>query len=149
TTQRLTFTLDETSGIALIKPQALRNWVVNGRVKPTIYGSKGGGHHHRFNAQTVLGIVVAVGLIRSPGGCTRAYADRMIRLFSEMSDEALLCFLGARDTWTEEDYAKWRRGPAFPTATTAEDKEGVDEFLERVNRAKDMIRARMVQEGAG
>src|SRR4051794_5766559 len=77
---------------ARVNQRTLKSWRLKGVVQPTVAGRPGRGLEARYSLRQALGICLLA--VRAKMGTTGIeYATRIIRMFSEMSDEAVLAFV--------------------------------------------------------
>jgi hypothetical protein len=112
------FTAEETAVLVKMNLHVLRNWIQQSVIKPVVKGGRGPGNPYKFSAQQLLGLVVVNALLRSKRGCSRAYAQEIIAVWSSMSDEALSEWLSVysgelSDERTEESFAVWKTASIF------------------------------------
>jgi hypothetical protein len=139
-----TFSLPEAASIVLVKPKLLHKWVESGRIVPAVLGSKGRGNSHRFSAQQLLGIAAAASLIRSTGASVE-YTKEVLRLFGDMSDDALDHWLSAdkHSDRTEEAFGVWKTAPILQDlGNPPADEDAIRDLVGRMERAEHAIKAR-------
>ncbi|MBI1915632.1 MAG: MerR family transcriptional regulator [Planctomycetes bacterium] len=150
TDMKMLFTTKEVAEICEVSAQTLRDWIAEGMIVPAVAGGKGRGCSHRFTAQQVLGIAVAVALWDSPRGCRRGYFAATAAHYNDWQWTALEHVLGLRkDEWSAEEFAK-AVGPRSESLTAdrllPEDVEMVRRMVRMMERARDAIRERLLEQ---
>lgn len=83
-------TLNDVAALAGVTPQAIRNWISEGVIAPTVPGGKGPGNQARFDVMATLGLVVAVSVHRTARSCALVYFARLAAAFAAVSEGWLL-----------------------------------------------------------
>jgi hypothetical protein len=149
TERRVTFTLKEAAAITQLRPQAIRDWCMYGHLTPVVHGTPGPGKQHRFSGQQVIGLA-AVSAMYAKKWTTRTMGNAVLQMFSEMSDAALLDWLGLDDPSGRGaeagaafdthplflDHGRRMSGPKF--------EEVNREMKFRMERAEDAVRRRLL-----
>jgi hypothetical protein len=145
----LTFTLEETADICLMRPRLLHRWIEDGRLTPAVPGSKGRGLWHRFSPMQLIGLAIAAGMAKSKRGCSLAYVEEVLTTFSAMSESALEHWLAIRrDVYSEEARAVFDQAPIFGSDDDVSfmmpsDVETIRDVVGRVERVEEAIRRRL------
>jgi hypothetical protein len=148
----LTFTLEETAEICLMRQKLVHKYIELGLLTPAVPGSKGRGCWHRFSPQQLIALAVAAGLVRSKRGCSLEYVNEVIETFSNMSESVLEHWLAVRrDAYTEEAKAKFDKAAIFELADDVEvfgvvvepDMETLRDVVGRVDRVEEAILKRL------
>jgi hypothetical protein len=143
----LTFTVEEAAKIAQWRPQSLRNWITAGRLTPAYPGLPAKGKGHRFAPQQLLGMAAVSAMAAKKWTCTH-HAQEILKGFSEMSDQALLDWLGMGDAagHTEEAGAVFAHHSIFANKdlpSTPEFEAVAAEVNKRMIFAEEAIRRRL------